>query len=135
VHVKKGVEVGPAAAVEFAAEAAQRAACSHTNSSVWYALQQLQVPREVPTKDISSPGREQAVYNYQQPPAEQRLFWQGFYDDAQGLRYKYEMVKALGLPPMPARSARRRIALTTKKHKHPYHRLVVVLGPDHPFSA
>jgi GH18 family chitinase len=47
--------------------------------------------------DISSPGREQAVYNYQQPPAEQRLFWQGFYDDAQGLRYKYEMVKALGL--------------------------------------
>ena len=94
--------------------------------------------------DISSPGREQAVYNYQQPPAEQRLFWQGFYDDAQGLRYKYEMVKALGLRGVLmwdldacalGAAPQRRIALATKKQKHPYRRLVVVLGPDHPFSA
>ena len=123
---------------------------NNVNSSVWYTLQQLQVPpdkltlgvawygKEVPTTGPSlgakinvstipdsSRGREQTTYNYQQPLAEERaatvgggrkwdnvsltpwysykdprrpwLFWQGFYDDTESLRYKYEMVKALGL--------------------------------------
>ena len=70
-------------------------------------------------------GRQQQPYNYQQPLAEERaaavgggrrwdnvsktpwysyrdaqrpwLFWQGFYDDAESLRYKYAVVKQLGL--------------------------------------
>ena len=73
----------------------------------------------------SAHGRAQTSYNYQQPLAEQRastvgggrkwdnvsktpwysyqdakrvwLYWQGFYDDAESLRYKYDLVKSLGL--------------------------------------